>query len=119
MEKITCNNSVVIQRADFVSEIRDLLLKQHIKFEITMSYVLSVSLPEVSSFQIIITLIRYTYTASSTLTVDNPSADGYRTHFYRRSRKQTVIRQSIVAYIRRLYHVYYCLIPEYTAIFCD
>ena len=56
-QKITSNNSVVIQRADFVTEIRDILTKGQTKINVTMSYVLSVSLPEVGSFQTVMTLV--------------------------------------------------------------
>ena len=49
-QKVTSNNSVVIQRADFVTEIRDILTKGQTKINVTMSYVLSVSLPEVGIF---------------------------------------------------------------------
>ena len=49
-QKVTSNNSVVIQRADFVTEIRDILTKGQTKINVTMSYVFSVSLPEVGIF---------------------------------------------------------------------
>ena len=86
-QKITSNNSVVIQRADFVTEIRDILTKGQTKINITMSYVLSVSLPEVGSFQTVMTLGRYAYTVSSSLTVNDSSYNGYRRHFCKRSRR--------------------------------
>ena len=86
-QKITSNNSVVIQRADFVTEIRDMLTKEQTKVNVTMSYVLSVSLPEVGYFQTIMTLSRYAYTVSSSLTVNDSSYNGHRRHFCKRSRR--------------------------------